>query len=137
MTDEEKYVWSAIGWNFASHGHGQPYQGRIRAREKNLHTNTVEGFFSILKRGVYGVYQHVSEAHLHRYLKRVRFPLQHRERLGVNDVARASRALAGAKGRASLTKQLCSMGAKAERYDRPRKRHWLWSNHTTTGISIQ
>ena len=63
------------------------------------HTNTVEGFFSILKRGVYGVYQHVSEAHLHRYLTEFDFRYSNREKLGVNDVARASLALAGAKGR--------------------------------------
>ncbi len=40
-----------------------------------VHTNTVEGYFSIFKRGMKGVYQHCSEKHLHRYLERVRFPL--------------------------------------------------------------
>ena len=49
--------------------------------------------------GIYGVYQHVSEAHLHRYLNEFDFRYSNREKLGVNDVARASRALAGAKGR--------------------------------------
>ena len=62
-------------------------------------TNTVEGFFSILKRGIYGVYQHVSEAHLHRYLNEFDFRYSNREKLGVNDTARASIALKGAKGR--------------------------------------
>ena len=62
-------------------------------------TNTVEGFFSILKRGVYGVYQHVSEAHLHRYLTEFDFRYSNREKLGVDDLARASLALKGAKGR--------------------------------------
>jgi hypothetical protein len=57
------------------------------------------GFSSILKRGIYGVYQHVSEAHLHRYLTEFDFCYSHREKLGVNDVARASSALQGAKGR--------------------------------------
>jgi ISXO2-like transposase domain len=65
----------------------------------HIHTNTVEGFFSILKRGVYGVYQHVSEAHLHRYLTEFDFRYSNREKLGVDDTARASRALKGAKGR--------------------------------------
>ena len=65
----------------------------------DVHTNTVEGFFSILKRGVYGVYQHVSEAHLHRYLAEFDFRYSNREKLGVNDAARADRALRGAKGR--------------------------------------
>jgi hypothetical protein len=62
-------------------------------------TNTVEGFFSILKRGIYGIYQLVSEAHLHRYLNEFDFRYSNREKLGVNDVARASSALKGAKGR--------------------------------------
>jgi hypothetical protein len=52
-----------------------------------------------LKRGVYGIYQHASEAHLHRYLTEFDFRYSNRERLGVNDVARASLALKGTKGR--------------------------------------
>ena len=56
-------------------------------------------FFSILKRGIYGVYQHVSEAHPHRYLNEFDFRYSNREKLGVNDIARASIALKGAKGR--------------------------------------
>jgi hypothetical protein len=49
-------------------GHGTVNQGANEyARAVFWHTNTVENFFSILKRGFYGVYQHVSEAHLHRY----------------------------------------------------------------------
>jgi hypothetical protein len=59
----------------------------------------VEVFFSILKRGVYGIYQHVSEAHLHRYVTEFEFRYSNRERLGVSDVERASFALQGAKGR--------------------------------------
>ena len=69
MTDEGN-VFTGIGWNFASHGtvtHSKDEYVRYEGG-KAIHTNTVEGFFSILKRGIYGVYQHVSEAHLHRYL---------------------------------------------------------------------
>ncbi|MGC2529895.1 MAG: IS1595 family transposase [Candidatus Acidiferrum sp.] len=100
MTDEERSL-VAIGWNFASHGtvnHTKDEYVRYEG-DRVISTNTVEGFFSILKRGVYGVYQHVSEAHLHRYLSEFDFRYSNREKLGVNDVARASRALAGAKGR--------------------------------------
>jgi transposase-like protein len=96
MSDEER-IFVSVGWNFASHGtvhHRSKEYGR-----GNVHTNTVEGFFSILKRGVYGVYQHVSEAHLHRYLTEFDFRYNNREKLGVNDTARASLALKGAKGR--------------------------------------
>ncbi len=100
MTDEE-HAFTGIGWNFASHHtvtHSKDEYVR-RDGDKVITTNTVEGFFSILKRGIYGVYQHVSEAHLHRYLKEFDFRYSNRERLGVNDVARASLALKGAKGR--------------------------------------
>ena len=58
-----------------------------------------QGFFSILKRGIYGVYQHVSEAHLHRYLAEFDFRYSNREKLGINDVERAERTLIGAKGK--------------------------------------
>ena len=70
-----------------------------REGERIITTNGVEGFFSILKRGIYGVYQHVSEAHLQRYLTEFDFRYSNREKLGVNDVARASIALKGAKDR--------------------------------------
>jgi len=59
----------------------------------------IEGFFSILKRGVYGVYQHVSEEHLRRYLAEFDFRYDNREVLGVDDSRRAQRALRGVKGK--------------------------------------
>jgi hypothetical protein len=65
----------------------------------SVHTNTVEGFFSILKRGVTGVYHSVSEAHLNRYLSEFGHRYSNREALGIDDVARASLALEGFKGK--------------------------------------
>jgi transposase-like protein len=100
MTDEA-HAFVDIGYNFASHGtvtHSKDEYVR-RVGDWVITTNTIEGFFSILKRGIYGVYQHVSEAHLQRYLTEFDFRYSNRERLGVNDVARASLALKGAKGR--------------------------------------
>jgi transposase-like protein len=100
MTDEAS-AFTTVGWNFASHGsvnHRKDEYVRYEG-ERVITTNTIEGFFSILKRGIYGVYQHVSEAHLHRYLTEFDFRYSNREKLGVNDTARASIALAGAKGR--------------------------------------
>ena len=100
MTDEE-HAFTGVGWNFASHGtvnHSKDEYVR-REGDRVVTTNTVEGFFSILKRGIYGVYQHVSEAHLHRYMTEFDFRYSNREKLGVDDVARASATLAGAKGR--------------------------------------
>jgi transposase-like protein len=65
----------------------------------NVHTNNVEGFFSILRRGLDGIYQHVSEAHLHRYLNEFDYRYSNRERLGVDDKTRANLAVRNAKGR--------------------------------------
>jgi transposase-like protein len=100
MTDEAA-AFAQLGWNFRSHQSVNHSKDEYVRREGSrvITTNGVEGFFSILKRGIYGVYQHVSEAHLHRYLYEFDFRYSNREKLGVNDVARASRALSGAKGR--------------------------------------
>ena len=65
----------------------------------DVHTNTVENYFSILKRGITGCYFHVSEAHLHRYLAEFDFRYSNREGLGVDDVARADAALKGFRGK--------------------------------------
>lgn len=64
-----------------------------------IHTNTVEGYFSIFKRGMKGVYQHCSEKHLHRYLAEFDFRYNNRVKLGVNDEARAARAIEGVIGK--------------------------------------
>jgi transposase-like protein len=96
MTDEARQFWG-IGSDFASHesvNHSADEYVRGKA-----HTNTVEGYFSNLKRGVEGIYHHISEAHLHRYLSEFDFRYTHREKLGVDDEARARRALKGAKGK--------------------------------------
>jgi len=100
MTDEAP-AFMGLGWNFASHGtveHGADEYVRYEGK-RVVTTNTVEGFFSILKRGVDGIYHHISEAHLHRYLSEFDFRYSNRERLGVDDETRTVRALEGAKGK--------------------------------------
>ena len=64
-----------------------------------IHTNNVEGYFSIFKRGMKGVYQHCSEKHLHRYLAEFDFRYNARAALGVDDEARATKAFSGVKGK--------------------------------------
>jgi len=64
-----------------------------------VHTNTIENFFSVFKRGMKGVYQHCSEKHLHRYLAEFDFRHNNREGLGVDDLGRTAGALKGAKGK--------------------------------------
>ncbi|MGO9392636.1 IS1595 family transposase [Rhodoblastus sp.] len=70
-----------------------------REGEKVITTNTVEGFFSIFKRGMKGVYQHCGEKHLHRYLAEFDFRYSNRSALGCEDGERTSRALGGVKGK--------------------------------------
>ncbi|MDH3195060.1 MAG: IS1595 family transposase [Hyphomicrobiales bacterium] len=96
MTDESN-VYPAVGREFASHdtvNHGAGEYGRGL-----VHTNTIEGFFSIFKRGMKGVYQHCSEAHLHRYLTEFDFRYSNRIALKVDDAQRAEIALKGIRGK--------------------------------------
>ncbi len=62
-------------------------------------TNTVEGYFSVFKRGMRGVYQHCAEKHLHRYLAEFDFRYNNRIALGVNDVERAEALATGIVGK--------------------------------------
>lgn len=70
-----------------------------RDGETSVHVNTLEGFFSVFKRGMIGTYQHVSEAHFQRYVNEFDFRQNTREKLGYNDVSRADVALKGFKGK--------------------------------------
>lgn len=65
----------------------------------DVHTNTLEGFFSIFKRGMIGVYQRVESQHLDRYLAEFDFRMNTREKLGISDTQRAALTVAGAKGK--------------------------------------
>ena len=65
----------------------------------DVHTNTIEGYFSILKRGIIGTYHHVSQQHLKRYLAEFDFRYNERSALGVNDSARAGKLLKGIVGK--------------------------------------
>jgi transposase-like protein len=66
---------------------------------RKVHTNTLEGFFSVFKRGMVGIYQHCGEQHLDRYLAEFDFRANHREKMGFDDVSRASMALKATKGK--------------------------------------
>jgi hypothetical protein len=97
MTDDSP-VYPAIGRQFAGHGSvNHSIEEYVRAQF--WHTNTVENFFSIFKRGVFGCYFHVSEAHLHRYAAEFDFRHNYRVALGIDDLQRADRVLTGAMGK--------------------------------------
>jgi transposase-like protein len=77
-----------------------------------VHTNTLEGFFSVLKRGLVGVYQHVDVKHLDRYLAEFDFRQNTRDKLGINDERRADLAIKGMVGK-RLTYQTTNSEAEA------------------------
>lgn len=96
LTDESR-LYGPVGSTFASHERVHHAKGEyVRGA---VHTNTVEGVFSIFKRGMKGVYQHCREKHLHRYLAEFDFRYNTRERLGVDDKARTGKAVLGVVGK--------------------------------------
>jgi transposase-like protein len=66
---------------------------------ETVHTNTAEGYFSIFKKGMRGIYQHCGEKHLHRYLAEYDFRYNHRSALGIEDGERAALAIKSADGK--------------------------------------
>jgi transposase-like protein len=102
MTDEARH-YHQVGrefaqHNFVAHGAGQYVAGDVT-------TNTIEGFFSIFKRGMKGVYQHCGEQHLHRYLAEFDFRYSHRAALEIDDDQRTQIALRGAEGKRLMYSQ--------------------------------
>ena len=96
MTDGEGQ-YRLIGPEFArhevvNHGAGEYVRGEA-------HTNTIEGYFSILKRGITGTYHHVSQQHLKRYLAEFDFRYNERLALGIEDNERTIKALKGIEGK--------------------------------------
>jgi transposase-like protein len=107
MTDEAA-LYRSIGKPFITHDVVTHSLGEYVRGDR--HTNTVEGFFSIFKRGMKGVYQHCQEKHLHRYLAEFDFRCTNRVACGVNDVERAEIILAGVVGK-RLTYKGTAVGA--------------------------
>jgi|SRR5580658_4322147 transposase-like protein len=97
MTDESP-TYSKVGDDFAGHGTVN-HSAEEYVRAYFWHTNTVEGYFSILKRGIIGIYHHVSAEHLHRYLAEFDFRYNERVALGVDDDARMVKAAKGVVGK--------------------------------------
>jgi len=95
-TDESRLYFGAAG-HFASH-ETVVHSHKEYVRD-DVHTNSAEGYFSIFKRGMRGIYQHCKEKHLHRYLAEYDFRYNHRIALGFNDRDRANEAVKGAAGK--------------------------------------
>ena len=96
MTDEAGH-YQRVGREFAAHG--VVSHGRGEYVRGDVHSNTVEGYFSVFKRGMKGIYQHCGKRHLHRYLAEFDFRYSNRVAHGITDLMRADVALMGAAGR--------------------------------------
>jgi transposase-like protein len=98
--------------HFASHNTTAHTKGNYVNRDNpTIHTNTIEGSFSIFKRGMKGVYQHCAGRHLHRYLAEFEFRYCHREATGFNDNDRSREALKGIVGKRILYRDSSSVAA--------------------------
>jgi len=99
MTDEHS-GYRHIKLHFAGHGTTAHGAGQyVDPADRAIHSNTVEGYFSIFKRGMRGIYQHCGEQHLHRYLAEFEFRYNNREANGFNDADRSVQALKGIVGK--------------------------------------
>jgi transposase-like protein len=88
-------------------GHGRVNHGAGEYGRGAIHTNTVEGYYSIFKRGMRGVYQFCSEKHLHRYVAEFDFRYSNRAALDCNDSDRADRLLKGIIGKRLTYRRTC------------------------------
>lgn len=95
LVTDEAWVYTGVGREFTSHA-SVNHSAKEYVRAKVDHSNTVENFFSIFKRGVIGTYHHLSEAHLHRYTAEFDFRYNTRKD---SDAERADQALLGIEGK--------------------------------------
>ncbi len=99
MTDDAGQ-YRFLNEHFAEHGSVCHSTGEyVSMADRSIHTNTVEGFFSIFKRGMKGVYQHCKKSHLHRYLAEFDFRYSKRIANGFDDTERAEKLLCGVVGK--------------------------------------
>lgn len=96
VTDEARHYWR-VGREFADHR--KVFHGAGNYSKDGFSTNAIEGYFSIFKRGMRGIYQHCTEKHLHRYLAEFDFRYSNRVALGYNDADRADALLSGIVGK--------------------------------------
>lgn len=99
-TDESK-VYLGIGKEFDG-GHQTVCHSRGEYARGDVTTNTVEGFFSIVRRGLDGIYHSVSKVHLHRYLSEFSFRYDNRN---MQDGQRTLKAIRSANGKRLMYKQ--------------------------------
>jgi hypothetical protein len=104
IVTDESTVYPASGAHYIQHS--TVNHSKDEYVRGDIHTNTIEGAFSIFKRGMIGTYQHCGEQHLQRYLNEFDFRYSNRNKLGVNDAMRAERILKGAEGKRLTYRQV-------------------------------
>jgi transposase-like protein len=107
MTDDAK-TYRRLGVHFAKHSsvdHSAKEWGYTDRDGVKVNTNTAEGYYSVFKRGMKGVYQHCDEKHLHRYLTEYEFRYNNRVKLGVSDIDRTIAAVRGIAGKRLMYRQ--------------------------------
>ena len=111
MTDGAQ-MYKAVGKAFADHQYVDHARDEyVRKGDATIHTNTIEGFFGIFKRGMRGVYQHCGSQHLQRYMREFDFRYTNRTALGVNDDQRAEIALLGIARKRLTYRRTASLAA--------------------------
>ena len=85
----------------------------VSKADRSVHSNTIEGYFSVFKRGMRGVYQHCAHHHLNRYLAEFDFRYNNRIRLGVDDVQRVENLLQNVVGKRLTYETTSPRGALA------------------------
>jgi transposase-like protein len=111
QTDESK-LYATIGKDFASH-ESVNHAAKEYARG-DVTINTAEGYFGVFKRGMVGVYQHCGEQHFQRYLDEFTFRFNNRSKLGVEDEARAVKAVKAMEGKRLTYRRIAGPGESVE-----------------------
>jgi hypothetical protein len=99
LNTDDSGLYETVGKNFAKHdvvNHSKDEYARVEPDGRLATTNTVEGYFSLIKRGVYGTFHHISKQHLSRYLSEFDFRYNARD---TSDSERAELAIEGVKGK--------------------------------------
>ncbi|MDQ2892997.1 MAG: IS1595 family transposase [Pseudomonadota bacterium] len=111
MTDGAHF-YKTLGPRYAGHDTVDHARGEyVRKGDATIHTNTIEGFFGIFKRGMKGIYQHCGSQHLQRYMREFDFRYTFRSGVGINDDARADIALKGIGGKRLTYRRTASLAA--------------------------
>lgn len=143
MTDES-HLYTVLGRQFAAHGvvvHSK--FGYVDRDDPNIHTETVEGFYSIFKRGMRGVYQWCGKPHLQRYCTEFDFRYNHRIAKGVSDAQRAHILLRGAAGRRLTYRAMMEASWAARSETTPtspggsKRRHSRWSTKPSRWKNVE